>query len=503
VSPAYATAEQYQRWYVRTCARCGRTAAKTANFSDGPICRTCLGKAIRTYGTCPRCQTERLLPGRDTTGAPICRDCAGITRNFSCTKCQIEGRLVAGLCDRCRLGDRLTELLDDGTGRIHPPLVPLFEWLRTMARPASRLAWINSPQPHDLLVDLATGRIAVTHEAFTQLPNTPTVTYVSDLLTECGVLPPVDRQLGIYQRWLTPHLAEISEPDHAQLLRYFVSWHQLRTLRNKTRKGPLSSSATARARDELKAAQAFLAWLADHDIHLRRCRQIDLDTWCVDNINLGHQPERAFLLWAMTTKRMPELSIPPRSVPKGSTAPMSQRDWTTSLQHVLTDQVIPLRSRVAGSILLLYAQPVTRILRLTIDDVICDGDQTALRLGQPRTPVPEPLAGLLRTYLRYRPSLAPANNSESCWLFPGRRPGQPLHASTLRQLIQQAGIPVSRGRVMAIRQLVSQMPPQVVAKALGYHQVSATRIAAQAGATWSGYAAGDHTDSHTPRPEPL
>jgi hypothetical protein len=54
----------------------------------------------------------------------------------------------------------------------------------------------------------------------------------------------------------------------------------------------------------------------------------------------------------------------------------------------------------------------------------------------------------------------------------------------------------------AIRQLLLTMPPPVVAKALGYHQVSATLIANQTGATWSGYAAGDHTDSHNPRPEP-
>jgi hypothetical protein len=497
VSPSRITAEQYRKYHVRTCARCGRTAAKSARFSDGSICRTCLCKALRTYGTCPQCNTERLLPGRDTTGAPICRDCAGITRNFSCIRCQLEGYLVAGLCHRCRLTDQLIELLDDGTGRIHPPLMPLFEHLRGMARPDSRLVWINSPQPHDLLADLATGQIALTHEAFTNLPPTLTVTYVNDLLVECGILPPDDRQLGIYQRWLATHLADIAEPDHAQLLHRFAAWHQLRTLRNRTRKGPLSSSVTARAREEIKTSAAFLSRLAASQIELSQCRQVDLDAWCVDKVDPSQQPEKAFLLWAMATGQMPKLRIPTKSTPKNTTMPMNQRDWTATIHSLLTDQRIPLRSRVAGLILLLYAQPVTRIVRLTTEDVSYNRDQCTLRLGDPPTPVPEPLASLLQAHIDQRPTLTAANNPGSRWLFPGHRPNQPIHVTTLRDLIRKAGVPVVRSRVVAIRQLLLTMPPPVVAEALGYHQVSATHIANQTGATWSGYAAGDHTQSQS------
>jgi hypothetical protein len=37
------------------------------------------------------------------------------------------------------------------------------------------------------------------------------------------------------------------------------------------------------------------------------------------------------------------------------------------------------------------------------------------------------------------------------------------------------------------------MPAAVVADALGYHHVTTTRLASEAGGTWSRYAAGDHT----------
>jgi hypothetical protein len=85
--------EQYERWHVRPCARCGRRAAKTANWPDGPICRTCHDRAARTRGRCPGCQVERVLPGRRDDGTPICRDCAGITRSFFCDRCGFEGLL--------------------------------------------------------------------------------------------------------------------------------------------------------------------------------------------------------------------------------------------------------------------------------------------------------------------------------------------------------------------------------------------------------------------------
>ncbi|MFE3495771.1 hypothetical protein [Streptomyces sp. NPDC059175] len=55
------------------------------------------------------------------------------------------------------------------------------------------------------------------------------------------------------------------------------------------------------------------------------------------------------------------------------------------------------------------------------------------------------------------------------------------------------GIPTITGRVSAIRQHVLEMPAPVVADALGYHQVTTAKLAAQAGGTWSRYASGDHT----------
>ncbi|MFI0220425.1 hypothetical protein [Streptomyces lydicus] len=119
------TPEEYERWMIRDCARCGRRASKSAEWSDGPICRTCYDRAMRVRGCCPGCRVDRLLPGRDTAGTPICRGCAGITRDF--------------FCDRCTLADTLACFLDDGTGHVAASLQPLVTSLLEMDRPKSRL----------------------------------------------------------------------------------------------------------------------------------------------------------------------------------------------------------------------------------------------------------------------------------------------------------------------------------------------------------------------------
>jgi hypothetical protein len=101
------------------------------------------------------------------------------------------------------------------------------------------------------------------------------------------------------------------------------------------------------------------------------------------------------------------------------------------LGRVLTDPDAPLRTRVAAVIVLLYAQPLSRVVRLTVDDIIRDGDQVLLRLGDPPSPVPMPVADLLLSWISNRNNMRTATNPNSRWLFPGRRAGQPMHPETL------------------------------------------------------------------------
>lgn len=75
----------------------------------------------------------------------------------------------------------------------------------------------------------------------------------------------------------------------------------------------------------------------------------------------------------------------------------------------------------------------------------------------------------------------------------GRQPGQPMNPVSLQVHLRKIGVPPQRGRTSAIRQLLLQAPAPVIAKALGYHDKTATRLVTEAGGTWSRYAPGDHT----------
>jgi hypothetical protein len=180
----------------------------------------------------------------------------------------------------------------------------------------------------------------------------------------------------------------------------------------------------------------------------------------------------------------------PGGHPPRGTAPRRQTDQPSRPHPDSPDLALPVR--VAAAILLLYAQPLSRIVRLTLDDVIRDDDQVLLRLGDPPTPVPGPVAGLLLKWIGGRDNMNTATNRNSTWLFPGRRAGQPMNPTSLAALVNDIGVPTVAGRTSAIRQHVLEMPAPVVTDAFSHHPATATRLAAQAGSTFSRYAPGDH-----------
>ncbi|MFB6782500.1 hypothetical protein ACFCX0_35245 [Streptomyces sp. NPDC056352] len=447
---------------------------------------------MRVRGRCPDCGTVRLLPGRDTAGTPICRDCAGITRDFFCGRCGFEGLLLGGrLCERCTLADTLGRLLNDGTGHVAPALQPMITALLETDRPKSRLIWLRNPNVVRLLQGLATGTIPLTHDGLHRETPWRTVAHLRDLLMDSGVLPRVDRQLMLYQRWLAERLAIIEDPEHRRHLQHFATWHQMRRLRSKAENGPLGRSQTSQAKQEITQAGAFLAWLADRGRTIEHCQQANLDAWHTEKL-ATRRPAQTFLRWCMKTSRMPRLILPPQAINQDQ-APLNQHRRLALLRRTLNDGSLPLRSRVVAALVLLYAQPVSRIVRLTIHDITDDGTTIAVRLGDPSSPLPEPVAELMRAYIRSRQQLPYTSSRSARWLFPGRQPGQPMNPGSLQAHLREIGVPPQRGRTSAIRQLVLQAPAPIIAKALGYHDKTATRLVTEAGGTWSRYAPGDHT----------
>jgi hypothetical protein len=316
----------------------------------------------------------------------------------------------------------LRAILHDGNGRIRPELLPFFDGFRTMSNPRAGIQWIRRPHVHQMLRTLADPATPITHQTLDTLSPWRSVAYLRDLLMLHHVLPPADRHLMLFERWLRDTLAKITDPDHQQLVTRFATWHILHRLRRFTERKPVTEQQTGRARIDIRQAIAFLNWLSQRDRDLPNCGQADIDAWYAGAYT-ARRLTHAFLRWAMKIRLLPRLTLPHHATT--NPAPISQHQRLATLRRLLTEEEIPLLTRVAATIVLLYAQPLTRILRLTIDDVSHHDGQVSLRLGDPSTPVPQPFADLLLQHLNQRLNLTPATNQHSRWLFPGRRGGQP------------------------------------------------------------------------------
>ncbi|MDQ2738192.1 MAG: hypothetical protein M3Y35_06175 [Actinomycetota bacterium] len=335
---------------------------------------------------------------------------------------------------------------------------------------------------------LARGTILISHDAITREPNPRSTNSLRELLMHHGVLPVMDKQLMLFQRWLTDRLEQIDNTEHRRLIDRYATWHELRRHRAATTRGPISSSSINQSRQSINRSVELLAWLDEHGSTLATVSQTDVDQWFTEHY-ATRRPGQSFARWAMKAGHMPSRVLPTRAAPTGTPLPQHRR--LALITKLLTKTSIPLPERVAGLFVLLYAQPLSRIVTLTVQDINDDGDQVLVQFGEP-TPAPGQLADLLRQLLRQRNAFR-GPNFDSAWLLPGQRPGQPLIARYLGDKLRQHGIPVQAGRSATLQQLVLQAPAPVIATMLGFHHTHTARLVGEHGGTWNRYAPGDHT----------
>ena len=259
-------------------------------------------------------------------------------------------------------------------------------------------------------------------------------------------------------------------------------------MRTKAALAPLTPPARTYAQLEFIHATAFCTWLAEHGHRPTELGQLDLDRYYTA-LKIGHrQSLRGFLNWSMTSRNLAQLTFARTRFTTGEALTQTRR--LDLLRRLVTDHddgdERPLRMRVAACVLLLYAQPVTRIMTLTSDDIADDDGAMTLRTWRPTR-------ARSRTLRRARPAPARATTrrQHSRWLFPGRRPGQPLSYISLSQGLRDLGVPLRLARVAAIRQLALQAPAPVIAEALGFHHTTTHRQTIHAGGIWNRYAAPD------------
>jgi hypothetical protein len=333
-----------------TCARCGRDRPPTVRWPEGPLCDTCYTSALRHRAHCTRCGNLRRLvapPGPDAT---TCADCPGLPVSHTCVDCGIEDKLYErGRCPTCSLRRRTTVLLRGENDEIPQQFSGVYTAIVSTSTPRSALNWLRKGAGAAALAEVATGRLALTHQALDAHPRPQAADYLRHVLVANGALPARDEGVARTERWATDLIATLATPQDRRLAKAYTTWRVLRRLRRSAAQHPRPRTPTAVAHVRLRAAVDFLTWLADRNLTLTDCKQSDVDLWMETGPAASNV--RDFLVWAAEHKHCPALHVaqPPRN---NGTATDPEQRWK-QITRLLHDEDLDLTDRVAGCLLLL------------------------------------------------------------------------------------------------------------------------------------------------------
>lgn len=471
------------------CSRCQRMANQCrATWPGEQLCYSCFYAAMHTRGVCPQCGHDGVLAGLagDASRRPICLSCARIPGDFTCRDCGNEGDFYRrGTCARCALRQDLTALMIDGAQH-RDAIDPIVEALCRVDRPESILSWKRSPRVQQLLTGLSNGEIPLTHVGLDQAGSDKAVNHLRSLLEHAGVLTARDEPLARFERWLSVKLEVLTEPAVRGPVEQFATWHHLRRLRQASVPGHNSAAAVRYAKQEVTEAIKFLTWLhSTHHRTLATCLQPDVDEWLVSGPTTRSKI-RNLLAWAKKARLNRSVHITHRQAPPSRSLTQQQRlAW---LRELLTGDSETLPYRVAGTLLLLFAQPLTKIAALPTSAIATTDNDVQISLGREPIPVPEPFADMLIQHAGSRPNLRAAGGiATSPWLFPGVQAGRHVAPQVIRERLERLGIDLLGARNTTLQSLVGAAPPPVVAELLGYSYATTQLHAEIAAQPWARY----------------
>ncbi|MGC5586115.1 hypothetical protein ACPYOC_17470 [Ornithinimicrobium sp. W1665] len=479
------------------CAHCGRHDRCTRVVLEKAVCQRCTLRFARTAQPCPGCGHIRVLAFYDDRRRPACAACTGNETVYACTACGREDSPWGRLCGHCALQEKATVLLSSPDGVIHPRLRPVYDALISGPRPQSTLYWFTRSTGPATLGAMARGELDISHATFEAMPASRTNSYLRDLLTALGVLPPFHAELERVSPWLEELLSTLPA-GQSEVLARFARWQVLSRLRRQEHHGTLTHGAISAARATIVVTARFMDWLTEDGTDLTDIGQGDLDRYAQQH-RARALALRPFLAWRARTGLGGNLSVATRP----STQPavtLSDEDRWAHVQLLLHDDTIRLYTRVAGLFVLLYAQPLARVVRMRAHQITVnpDGVVTATFDTFP-IELPDPLDRLVRTHLTRRGQASYASRAE-IWLFPGGIPGKHLATENVRAQLVERGIQPMAARNAAMFQLAASMPTPILADILGLAPNTATRWAALASRGWSTYTA--QRDTHLRRADP-
>ncbi|WP_215730406.1 hypothetical protein [Rhodoglobus vestalii] len=339
-----------------------------------------------------------------------------------------------------------------------------------------------------IMRELATRQRALTHAGLDELPDSKPLRHLRSVLVATGALPARDEQLIRLERWITVTLADLTDPEQRALLHRYARWHALHRPRRRNNGRHATDGQRMAIQHNISAAITLLDWLSARGLDLASAGQGDLEQWLTCAPATARVGAGNFVRWARRNK-ITTLAFAATKWDGPRRIIDSEARWTHA-RRLLHDDNIRAEDRVAGLLVLLYAQSTTTISRLTLEHVHADAHEVRLRLGREHIVLPEPLDALVRELVASRHGHATVGDQGmSPWLFPGGRPARPISASRLGERLQQLGLQPGQARSTALFGLAEELPAALLARLLGINISVAVAWQRASAGDWTGYAA--------------
>ena len=474
------------------CEECGAigplaTRAGGKGEASRNLCTRCYRNPRRPCGICGR--LKRIALKATATSPDVCPTCYQAPV-IDCSICEQQalGRRTTNngrpRCFACQATQQIDATLTGRDGLISPGLKPVRDALLVTDRPRSLLNnWHDLASLH-LLAEIAQGQLDLTHDALDARPQTFSVTYVRSMLVAAGALPPRDENAARLHRYAAEAITDVADGELRSVLTRYARWHVVGRART-NRHGQISAATADRCRRDIQTARAFLDHLTAHHYDLDDCPQVCLDAW----ITVDRNRWLGFIRWLKRGGYLPRTRLPepvPSKDPRHDIDPGQQLDLVRRFLHDADSASI--EDRAASCLVLLYAQPIAKIVTLTTADIRADAGDTYLTLGRDPLLLIPPLDALITALPVAKPFGTASTLADRRWLFTGKNAGTHLQPPSLMARMNRLGIAARASRNTALLHLASTTPPAIFANLIGVNIGTATRWAGLAGATWNSYA---------------
>jgi hypothetical protein len=282
-----------------------------------------------------------VLIGLDSGGERICGPCSGTTLDFRCTACGEAGIRSGGLCSRCYTANQLRKAFAGPDGDVSAQLKPLVDALSEAKDPRSVAVWLSKSAAACKLRQLASAGTEITHAALDELPPSPSLNYIREILVRTRILEIRNEPLERIEPWLEQLLLSYP-PDHARIVHTYALWYLVHRARRSKR--PLGDSGAGRIRIRIRVALEFLEWLDDRGRNLGTMDQADVDRWLAQGGSRCKEI-RPFLHWSTTRHLTSEVSAPARK-PAPPSVFVEEEEQLELLNHCLDDDTLDTDLRV-------------------------------------------------------------------------------------------------------------------------------------------------------------